>query len=316
VTSSGLFRRNWRLKIAALAVTVLLWATIRVGAISRQDLPDVAVRVENDDPDWVPTGLPSPSTVQLSLTGPARELFRVAVDRPVVVVPIDRVLSDDSVIVLRSEWVRNANRAGVAIEDITPSSIRIQFERNEVASIPVSRRPEGSLPDTLSFVSAPQVNPLFTNVRGPASTVNEVEAIFTEPFDLSSVTSSGRFELPLDTAGVGLRVTPSVVTLTVNVAPTVERSLSPRLVQIPDRDQSSLELVDPSPLPVTIRGAEAVLEEVDTAAVYLEVHIDPLAREMVEGDEMYLAVLVSGLPDLVEGDADPDSVLVRRSAVP
>jgi len=85
VTSSGLIRRNWRLKIAAFAITVLLWATIRVSAVSRQDLPDVAVRVENDDPDWVPVGFPSPATVQLGLTGPARDLFRVAVDRPVIV---------------------------------------------------------------------------------------------------------------------------------------------------------------------------------------------------------------------------------------
>ncbi len=224
------------------------------------------------------------------------------------------MLSDDSVIVLRSEWVRNASRAGVAIEDITPSSIRIQFERNEVASIPVSRRTQGSLPDSLSFVTVPQVSPLFTNVRGPASTVNEVEAIFTEPLDLADVSGSGRFELPLDTAGVGLRVTPSVVTLTVNVAPTVEWPLNPKAVLMPDPDESSLELVDPSPLPVTIRGAEAVLEEVDTAAVYLEVLVDPLAREMEEGDEMYLAVVVGGLPELVEGDADPDSVLVRRTA--
>lgn len=310
--SSGLFRRNWRLKIAALAVTVLLWATIRVGAISRQDLPDVAVRVENDDPDWVPTGLPSPATVQLALTGPARDLFRVAVDRPVVVVPIDRVLSDDSVIILRPEWVRNADRPGVAIEDITPSTIRIQFERNEGASIPVSRRWRGSLPDTLSFVTVPQVSPLFTNVRGPASAVDQLEAIFTEPFDLGSVSASGRFEIPLDTAGVGLRVTPSVVTLTVNVAPTVERSLSPEPVRIPEQDQAMLELVDAQPIPVTLRGAQAVLDEVDTDAVTLEVLVDPLAREMAQGEEMYLAVVVGGLPELVQGRADPDSMLVRR----
>jgi len=111
-----MFRRNWRLKIAAFLLAVLLWATIRVGAVSQQDLPDVHVRVENDDPNWVTRGTPSPSTVQLGLTGPARDLFRVAVDRPVVVVPIDRVLSEDTVIILRTEWVRNADRPGVVIE--------------------------------------------------------------------------------------------------------------------------------------------------------------------------------------------------------
>ena len=311
MTSAGLIQRNWRLKIAALALTVLLWATIRVGAVSQQDLPDVHVRIENDDPNWVTRGVPSPATVQLGLTGPARDLFRVAVDRPVIVVPIDEVFSEDTVIVLRTEWVRNADRPGVNIEDFTPSTIRVQFEENQGASIPVVRRTTGSLPDSLSFLAPIQINPLFTNVRGPASSVDDLEAIFLEPFDLSQITSSGRFEVQLDTAGVGLAVTPRTVTLTVSVAPTVAQLVGRRTVRPPAGEATGLE-VEPSSLPVTLHGAQEVLSRLDTAAVALEVVVDPMVRDLAVGEEVYLAVAVRGLPELVRASTDPDSVLVRR----
>ncbi len=312
MTSSGLIRRNWRLKISAVAVTVLLWATIRVSAVSRQDLPEVQVRVENDDPDWVPVGLPSPATVQLGLTGPARDLFRVAVDRPVIVVPMDNVLSEDTIIIIRPEWVRNAGRPGVSIEDITPSTIRVQFERNEGAAIPVTRQFVGSLPDSLSFLSAPQINPLFTNVRGPASRVDALETINTEGFDLGTVSGSGRFLVPLDTAGIGLRVNPAAVTLTLSLGPTVERQLGLMPIVLPPQSPNGLEVVEDS-ASVGLRGADAVLTAGPHDAVYVEVLVDPLAREMEPGEEMYLPLVVRRLPDWTRGVVSPDSVLVRRS---
>lgn len=315
MTPAGRVRRNWRLKIAAFAVTVLLWATIRVSAVSRQDLPDVAVRVENDDPDWVPVGVPSPATVQLGLTGPARDLFRVAVDRPVVVVPIDRVLSADTIIILRPEWVLNADRPGVSIEDITPSTVRVEFERNEGAAIPITPRLEGSLPDSLSLVSAAQMNPLFTNVRGPASTVEELETIHTEPFDLSAVTGSGRFPVSLDTVGIGLRVNPVVTTVMLNLAPTVERLIGTRPIRFGERGAEGLTLVGDSAV-VYLRGAEAVLDQVDTLSIAVEVSDDPLARDLAVGDEMYLALIVRGAPERVRWAVDPDTVLVRRTGEP
>ena len=315
MTPAGGVRRNWRLKIAAFAVTVLLWATIRVSAVSRQDLPDVVVRVENDDPDWVPVGLPSPATVQLGLTGPARDLFRVAVDRPVVVVPMDDVLSADTIIILRPEWVQNADRPGVSIEDITPSTVRVEFERNEGAAIPITPRWSRSLPDSLSFVSAPQFSPLFTNVRGPASTVEELETIHTEPFDLSTVTGGGRFPAMLDTAGIGLRVNPVVTMVTLNVEATVERFLGIRAPRLPDQGAEGLVVMADS-VRVSLRGAETVLDQVDTLAVFVEVADDPLARDLAVGDEMYLALVVRGAPERVRWVVDPDTVLVRRAEEP
>lgn len=315
MTSTGLLRRNWRLKLAALLMAVLLWATIRVGAVSQQDLPDVDVRVENDDPNWVTLGSPSPATIQLGLSGPARDLFRVAVDRPVIVVPIDEVFREDTVIVLRTEWVRNADRPGVVIEDFTPSTIRVQFEQNQSASIPVARRTTGDLPDSLSLVEQIQVNPLFINVRGPASTVDEIEAIFLEPFDLSLVSSSGRYEVPLDTTGIGLRVTPSTVTLTVSVAPTQERTLGSRPVGLPTGESEGLE-VDPPAVDVTVHGVPARLTETDTSAVTVEVLIDPASIDLVEGEERVFPVVVRGLPELLRGSVSPDSVIVRRAGPP
>ena len=56
------------------------YRTDRFDAVSRQDIPEVEIRVENSDPEWFVRGDPSPASIQLGITGPARDLFRVAVD--------------------------------------------------------------------------------------------------------------------------------------------------------------------------------------------------------------------------------------------
>ena len=51
---SGFIVRNWRLKIAAFVLAVLLWVTMRLSddRVSRLTIPGVEVRVEQVHRDW------------------------------------------------------------------------------------------------------------------------------------------------------------------------------------------------------------------------------------------------------------------------
>ena len=120
---------------------------------------------------------------------------------------------------LASDWVRNVDRTSVGIEDFAPSSIRLLFERNSLVEIPVSVRLTGRLPDSLALVNEPRANLLFVQVRGPASAVDPLETVFLQPFDLGGVTGSGRFDVALDTVGLGgVTVSPLTAALSVDVA--------------------------------------------------------------------------------------------------
>ena len=117
----------------------------------------------------------------MSVSGPIGELLRVAMSQPAIVVRVDSVLTEDSVLTLIPDWVSNVDRSSVTIENFAPSSVRLLFERNKEEEIPVSVRLIGTLPDSLAMVNEPRANLLFARVRGAASSVDALETVFLEP---------------------------------------------------------------------------------------------------------------------------------------
>jgi len=317
VSLSGMIVRNWRLKIAALALAVLLWVTMRLtdDRVSRLTIPDVEVRVEQVHRDWFLKEAPLPQTVQMSVSGPQGELVRVAMSQPAMVIRVDSVLSEDSVVTLIPDWVSNVDRSSVTIENFAPSSVRLLFERNKEEEIPVSVRLRGSLPDSLAMVSEPRANLLFTRVRGAASVVDELETVFLEPFDLSRLTGSGRFDVALDTAGLGgLAVNPVSATVSVEVAPKQSRVVTMQ-VAVPGGGDL---VVDPDTVAVTLYGAGELLARIDSAALGLRVvtAVDELLRLLEEAEDVRVPIVLSGIPQWIEGVVGSDSVSVRREEEP
>lgn len=312
----GVFARNWRLKLAALALAVLLWATMRLSddRVSRLEIPGVQVRVDQVASDWFLKGDPSPATVDMTVTGPLGELFRVAIAEPVVVIPVDSVGREDLVLELVPEWVWNVDRGSVVIEDFAPSTVRLLFEQYRVEEIPVSPRVIGRLPDSLALVAEPRANLLFAQVRGPASTVDALEAVFLQPFDLGVLTGSGRYDVAVDTVGLGgLVVNPTSATILVEAAPREIRELGPLVVELTLAGEDLV--VEPATVGVTLSGAGVLLDVVDTADVVVGSSIDPqeLQREIEANGEVRVPIEVRGLGRFLDGVADADSVTVRRA---
>ena len=314
----GLIIRNWRLKIAALALAMLLWVTMRLtdDRVGRVTIPDVEVRVEQVHRDWFLRQAPLPSTVQMSVSGPQGALVRAAMSRPAMVIRVDSVFSEDSVVTLIPDWVSNVDRSSVTIENFAPSSVRLLFERNKEEEIPVSLRLTGSLPDSLAMVDEPRANLLFTRVRGAASVVDGLETVFLEPFDLGRMTGSGRYDVALDTAGLGgLAVNPVSATLTVEVA-----TRESRVVALPVAFPGSAAelLAEPATVAVTLYGAEEVLERVDSTALRLRVaaDLDVLRSALEDAENVRVPLVLNGVPQWVEAVVVPDSVTVRREGPP
>lgn len=317
----GILLRNWRLKSIALALAVLLWITMRLrddSGTSRRELP-VDVRVENLDPDWVALGAPSPPSVSMMVHGSFGDLFRAAVARPVVVVPVDSVPGEDWVLPLEAGWVANLDQGRVVVDDFTPSTVRLRFERNKIVPVPVSFRGSGALPDGLALARAPRVNPPFTQVRGPASVLDGLETVFLEPFDLGRITDPGpaRFEVAMDTAGLSrAAVSPATAILTVDAAPKESRVLASVPVELPGG--VSGWTLEPDSVSVVLYGARRELARVDTGLVRVRLGMEAGALElrMEETGEAQAPLVLEGLGRWIEGGLEPDSVIVRKTGAP
>lgn len=318
----GVLTRNWRIKLAALALAVLLWVTMRLSddQVSRLAIPGVQVRVDQVASDWLLKGEPSPSTVDMTVNGPMGDLFRVAMAEPVVVIPVDSVSGEDLVLELVPDWVWNVDRGSVVIEDFAPSSVRLLFERYRVEDIPVSLRLIGRIPDSLAWVAEPRANLLFAQVRGPASQVDALETVFLRPFNLSGLTGPGRFDIVIDTTGLaGLVVSPMTATVTVETATRESRVAGSVPVEFGGGEDLAAE---PASVNVRLSGAGAVLDafldDSSAAGPAARVSADPMEvrRAISENGEVRLPVEVSGLPRFVDGVAEPDSVTLRRTGSP
>lgn len=314
----GTLLRNWRLKITALALAVVLWVTMQLtdDRIGRLTISGVDVRVEHVHRDWFLVQPPAPPAVEMSVTGPLRDILRVSMSRPTIEIRIDTVFREDSVLTLIPDWVTDVDRSSVTIENFWPSSVRLLFERNKEEEIPVTVRLTGELPDSVALVAEPRANLLFTRVRGAASVVDALETVFLEPFDLGAVTGPGRFEVALDTVGLaGLVVNPTSATLTVEVAP-----MRSRVLALPvEWPGTGADLVlESAVVNVTLYGAEELLVGADTAALRVLVDADAaIVRSDVEEDgEARVPLSLVGVPSWVRGELEVDSVTVRGAGGP
>lgn len=136
----GWIATDWRLKLAALGIALLVWSAVKTEETATVSVPDVPVRVDVRDAAWALGGSPSPATVTVELTGPIRELLRAAVARPRIVLPVEDVHDSVLVAVIRSNWVHlDGGFARTRVDDVHPGSVRLVF--NRIAPPPATSLP-------------------------------------------------------------------------------------------------------------------------------------------------------------------------------
>ena len=316
---SRLVARNWTLKLSALGLALLLWVSVRVESPDRHDLPGVPVRVELSDPEWVVAGDPLPTTVAVRFAGPARELIRMAMDRPNLVIPVGQVHGGDTTVVLQSQWVRIQDRPGVVVEDIQPSSIRLTFEAMERATLPLVVRTTGTLPDELALAGPPIVEPSEVRVGGRASRLAPLDSIPLQVLDLGGVTSPDPRMVPLDTTGLGgLTFSPTSATVSFRVEDRIERIISGIPVGSGGGGWEGDYLASPSTVTASLSGARSLVERVDAASLFVVADFTPPETVANDDDEasdepreFRVPISFPGLPQGVSGSLIPDSVVLR-----
>ncbi|MBI4519955.1 MAG: hypothetical protein HY701_03910 [Gemmatimonadetes bacterium] len=304
--------RNWSLKLAALALAVLLWMVVRVDVPTFQAIPGIAVRVVLTDPRWALKGEPVPSQVEVRFSGPARELIQLAFNRPTLLIPIDSVVARDTVLVLRRDWVSLPGRLGVTAEDVTPSSVRLEFEPIETAVLPFAPRLEGSPPEGWTFAGDVEVIPERANVSGPASRLEAIDSIPLLPIAFGDIEESAPASVRVDGARLQqVVVAPTEAEVRIRLEPRAERVFEQVPVEVLGRPDLTSE---PAAGSVVLVGPQSRVDAADDRVLRIVVDIGLLPDSLPLPAR--LPVRVEGAPRYVTATPQFDSVTIRPRRSP
>ena len=133
--------RDWRLKLAALGLSVFLWALVQTEPrTSSESFQRVPVRVELTDTLWTLAGPPTPTEVELQLSGSSRDIIRLDREGTALSIPITQVGTPDTSVFLDRDWVELGQSTGLTVEFIAPAMIEIVFEPTMTRTLPIATR--------------------------------------------------------------------------------------------------------------------------------------------------------------------------------
>ncbi|MEC7833555.1 MAG: hypothetical protein VX850_01725 [Gemmatimonadota bacterium] len=306
--------RNWRLKLAALGLSVFLWALVQTEPrTSSESFQRVPVRVELTDTLWTLAGPPTPTEVELQLSGSSRDIIRLDREGTALNIPISQVGTPDTSVFLDRDWVELGQSTGLTVEFISPAMIEIVFEPTVTRTLPIATRVYGDLRENLALASSVGLAPVSVRVRGSESQVSQLDSIWLERFDLGTVEKSGVFSVAIDTVGLsGAYISPDVVTMGLNVEDDIERVLQGFSVQFDSERIGADVTIEPVVVEVRFSGPKSLVNTLDPSL--LRVWVSPEDLEgILPGEERRVPLRLEGIPEFVTAVPETSSVTAKRA---
>ena len=306
--------RNWRLKLAALGLSVFLWALVQTEPrTSSESFQRVPVHVELTDTLWTLAGPPTPTEVELQLSGSSRDIIRLDREGTALNIPISQVGTPDTSVFLDRDWVELGQSTGLTVEFISPAMIEIVFEPSVTRTLPIATRVYGDLRENLALASSVGLAPVSVRVRGSESQVSQLDSIWLERFDLGTVEKSGVFSVAIDTVGLsGANVSPDVVTMGLNVEDDIERVLQGFSVQFDAERIGADVTIEPVVVEVRFSGPKSLVNTLDPSL--LRVWVSPEDLEgILPGEERRVPLRLEGIPEFVTAVPETSAVTAKRA---
>jgi hypothetical protein len=272
--STQLLTYNWRLKLAALGLAVLIWAVVSSEQVTSQWIPvrvDPVVR----DPEYVLGGATEPAEVRVQFTGPGRELWELALDRPTLVLPLSAV-GDRRAFPVDPTMLRIPSGLSVRVQDIRPAVVRVDLQRLASRVVPVRARIGGRSLQRYVVGDPLEILPAEVRITGPADRLAEIQYVTTERFEIVPETDSTfSRQVVIDTAGLGgLSFSRDEVRVSGRQDVRGERILPDVRVSVPEG------MTGPARVQVTLQGPTRLLESTFPSAVRGVVPRDSLPAQL------------------------------------
>lgn len=208
---------NWQLKLTALLLAFLFWAALRREQPYRYTFR-VPVQIVNEDPDWVLATDPDPGEVRVTLIGPVGQLLEATNDPPALHVPVEEVTDSSMLRTLDVAWVSYGELAAVRVAEIEPTTVRLSFERLGAKLLPITFDFTGRPADGFVLDGAPVVEPPVVRAGGGVRRLARLDSLRL-PLNLDGRSGVDTLEIPIDTTGTGLILSPNRIRVILPLRP-------------------------------------------------------------------------------------------------
>ena len=191
--------RHWPLKLAALTLSILVWALVSAEETTSQL---VAVRLDLAVPPALALASPLPQ-VRALVSGPGRELIKLYADPLSLRAAVPAGAGGHWRVAIRPEDIQVPNAALVSIQDVEPRELDVDVDRLVRRALPVALR--GTVAAKNGFMlDALTLSPSSVLVAGARIRVAGLDSAPTESVDLHDVAGEFRRTLAVDTTGFPL----------------------------------------------------------------------------------------------------------------
>lgn len=299
---------NWKLKLAALALAVLLWGVVSAEQVTVQWLP-IPVEVDLNDPDFVRVSGPRPAEVNVRFAGPGRELWELAVNRPVLSLRVEDAGDGRRIYVIDPQMVRIPRELSVNAIDVRPGTVRLAFQRVATRDVPVRVVVAPGSQRRWVVADSLRASPARVRVSGPADLVARIDTLTTRPVELGD-DSIASLRVELDTGGMeAVRLDVGSVTVGGRLESRVERTVPRVPVQAPPG-----YVAVPATAELRVEGGRSRVSALAPESVVLTAVADSLPP-VVPASGVEVPLQARGVPAGVTARVTPGRVRLVPAAV-
>jgi YbbR domain-containing protein len=266
--------RHLGLKFLSIALAALLWLVV-----SGEQIVERALRIPLEF-----TNLPAhlemvgdtPTVVDVRVRGSSGALSRIATGDLAAVLDLRAARTGRRLFHLQSGDVRTP--FGVAVVQVSPSNVSVEFEQSEAKVVPVVPAVEGE-PDTGYVVGTITASPATVEVVGPVSAVKNLTEAITEPLTVEGASGPVRETVTIGVPDPALRLrTPQSAVVRVDVvAAPVDRRIAD--VTVTGKGAGThTPRISPDAVAVVLRGARQVLESMAPSMLEASVDLEGLGQ--------------------------------------
>lgn len=289
-TLKRFFTENKLLKLISLAIAVFMWFSTSTQEERSRTLENVHLKVINRRDDMIVTHVPL-KVVDVRVRGPWSLITDLDPDTMAVTIDATGLAPGNHLI-----WLSQANvntPPAVEVLRIDPPSIPLQVEPKLRRIVPV--RPHlrmETLPPAQTLLES-RVIPPTVELSGPASVVNRVQELETEPIDLSQVGSSATLSALLLMPAPNMAATPTEVQVVIHLDRWVEKRLTGLRLTPPARAIGQMTQT----LSVTLAGPQSLLDKIRASDIIVKLDVAKLPKgehevsPAIELPEAYRAVI-------------------------
>jgi len=271
----NLLRENLSLKLASLALAVLVWFYVR-GEEKPVQIFAVPLEMEGLAPDLAVAG-EVVETLSVRVQSPEVVLRALTPEKLLARVDLSNLGAGDQLVRIRPDWIRVP--AGVEVLRVSPEYIPLKIEKKVRRDLPVRPRVAGE-PASGNVLAGVTASPPQVAVAGPESAVRQAREVLTEVVRIDGRSSPLEVVVDLypDRAGVEIEgVRSAQVRLDIHQR-YVTRVMSEVRVLAAGAEGAPVHVrLKPSIVTVTVEGPPEAVRDLDTGLVTAVVDVGLLA---------------------------------------